>query len=77
MWDNGYIELGKGLQMIELSPEETKRVYNAVCDLEPTKIERERKCAMVYHVLEGKTYALVYDQSCDWFCDVAYEITGE
>ena len=59
----------------ELNEVETQAVYKAICDakLEPVHIDYDRKSADVFHVLNGKTYRLIYDQSCDWFCDIIYE----
>ena len=59
----------------ELDQAETKAVYKEICDakLEPVHIDYDRKSADVFHILNGKTYRLIYDQSCDWFCDIIYE----
>jgi len=59
----------------ELDQAETQQVYKEICDarLEPVHIDYDRKSADVFHTLNGKTYRLIYDNSCDWFCDIIYE----
>ena len=41
--------------------------------MEPYDIQYESKCAELYYEVAGKKYRLIYDQNCDWFCDIAYE----
>ena len=59
----------------ELTEAETKQVYKEICDakLEPVHTDYDRKSSDLYYKHNGKTYRLVYDNSCDWFCDIAYE----
>ena len=61
----------------ELTPAETKAVYDRICELKlkPYDQQVHRKCGELYFDLDGKKYRLIYDQSFDWFCDIAYEGT--
>lgn len=59
----------------ELNEVETRDIYQRITDakLEPVHIDYDRKSADVFYILDGKTYRLIYDNSCDWFCDIIYE----
>ena len=61
------------MQERELNKEETKAIYEKTRNLEPYEIEYEDQCAELYYEIEGKKYRLIYDQDCNWFCDIAYE----
>ena len=61
-----------------LTEAETKAVYDLICQLKikPYNQEIHHKCGELYFELDGKKYRLIYDQNFDWFCDIAYEVTG-
>jgi hypothetical protein len=60
---------------VQLTAEETKLVYNQICDanLEPFKIEYDKDWSEFYYELDDKKYRLIYDRAGDWFCDIIYQ----
>lgn len=63
--------------MIEhkLSQEETKQVYQEICNLKlnPFNENVDKKYSEFYYELNGNQYRLIYDQGGDWFCDIIYQ----
>lgn len=60
----------------QLNAEETKLIYDQINNdrsLEPFRIEREKMATLLYYKFNDKEYALMYDCSCDHFCNVVYE----
>jgi len=59
----------------ELSEEETRQVYEKICELKPKPFDRhyDRKHSEFYYEVDGKQYRLIYDAGGDWFCDIIYE----
>lgn len=59
----------------ELNAEETKQVYDKICELnlEPFDVYRDSKYSEQHYHLDGKDYRLIYDPDGDWFADIIYE----